>query len=65
MFPYNLEMQYWMAIPLANNHNLHEAMPMLKKVFAQDKNCKELTRRLPAIGLLTVSDTELKTILEL
>jgi uncharacterized Ntn-hydrolase superfamily protein len=65
MFPSNLEMQYWTAITLANNHNLPEAMPLLKKVFAQDKNRKELTRRLPAVGLLTVSDAELKTILEL
>jgi hypothetical protein len=65
MFPSNLEMQYWTAITLANNHNLTEAMPLLKKVFAQDKNWKELTRRLPAVGLLTVSETDLKRILEL
>src|SRR4051812_27756024 len=65
MFPSNLEMQYWTAITLANNHNINEALPMLKKVFAQDKNWKELTRRLPAVGLLTVSDESLKRILEL
>jgi hypothetical protein len=40
-------------------------MPMLKKVFARDRNWKELTRRLPKVGLLTVSETELKKILAL
>src|SRR3954464_6326392 len=65
MFPSNLEMQYWTAITLANNHNLAEALPILKKVFAQDNNWRELTRRLPSVGLLTVSDAELKRILEL
>ncbi len=64
MFPANLEMQYWTAITLANNHNLTESIPILKKIFAQDKNWKELTRRLPAVGLLTVSEAELKKILD-
>lgn len=65
MFPKNLEMQYWTAITLANNHNLNEALPLLKKVFAADANWKELTRRLPAVGLLTVNDAELKRIMDL
>ena len=42
-----------------------EALPMLKKVFEQDPNWKELTRRLPVVGLLTVSNEELKKILDL
>lgn len=65
MFPDNLEMQYWTAITLANNRNMVEALPLLKKVFEEEKNWKELTRRLPAVGLLTVSDEELKKILDL
>ena len=65
MFPSNLEMQYWTAITLANNHKVNEAVPMLKRIFAQDKNWKELTKRLPPVGLLTVSGAELKTILAL
>jgi uncharacterized Ntn-hydrolase superfamily protein len=65
MFPSNLEMQYWTAITLANNKQLDKAVPLLKKVFAQDKNWKELTRRLPAVNLLTVSDKELKLLLAL
>lgn len=63
MFPSNLEMQYWTAITLANNKRVNEALPMLKKIFAEDGNWKELTKRLPAVGLLTVSDADLKRIL--
>lgn len=65
MFPANLEMQYWTAITLANNKQLDKALPLLKKVFARDKNWKELTRRLPAVNLLTVSEKELQLILAL
>lgn len=65
MFPSNLEMQYWTAITLANNKNLAQAIPMLKSIFAKDKNWKELTRRLPPVGLLTVSEADLKKILAL
>jgi uncharacterized Ntn-hydrolase superfamily protein len=65
LFPQNLEMQYWTAITLANNKQVARALPMLKAVFAKDRNWKELTRRLPKVGLLTVSDKDLKTILGL
>lgn len=65
MFPGNLEMQYWTAVTLANNNRPAEAYPMLKKIFTADKNWKELTRRLPAVGLLTVSKEELAKILAL
>lgn len=65
MFPANLEMQYWTAITLANNKDMTKALPMLKKIFTQDKNWKELTRRLPAVNLLSVSEEDLKKILAL
>lgn len=65
MFPKNLEMQYWTAITLANNKQVAQAMPMLKKVFAANANWKELTRRLPKVSLLTVSQADLKRILRL
>ena len=65
MFPQNLEMQYWTAITLANNKQVHTALPILKKVFMKDRNWKELTRRLPKVNLLTVSDADLKKILAL
>ena len=65
MFPENLEMQYWTAITLANNKQVDKAVPLLKKVFAKDSNWKELTRRLPKVNLLTVSQSDLKRILNL
>lgn len=65
MFPENNEMQYWTAITLANNKQLGKAVPMLKKIFKQNPNWKELTRRLRSVGLLTLSDVEWKTILTL
>lgn len=65
LFPDNLEMQYWTAITLANNKDLEKAIPMLKSIFSKDKNWKELTRRLPAVNLLTVSESDLKRILSL
>jgi uncharacterized Ntn-hydrolase superfamily protein len=65
MFPDNLEMQYWTAVTLANNKEVNKALPMFKKIFAQNGNWKEMTKRLPAVNLLTVSDAELKQILAL
>lgn len=65
MIPGNLEMQYWTAITLANNKEVDKAILIFKKVFAKDKNWKELTRRLPVVKLLTVSDADLKKILAL
>jgi uncharacterized Ntn-hydrolase superfamily protein len=60
MFPGNLEMQYWTAITMANNKKVKEASAMLKKVYAKDANWLELTRRLPKVGLLNVSENEFK-----
>jgi uncharacterized Ntn-hydrolase superfamily protein len=63
MFPENMEMKYWKAIALANNNRLDEALPIFKKIFSQEPNWKEMTKRLPASGLLDVSETGLKKIL--
>jgi uncharacterized Ntn-hydrolase superfamily protein len=60
MFPDNLEMQYWTAITLASNKKIKEASAMLQKIYQKDPNWRELTRRLPKVGLLTVSPEELK-----
>ena len=59
LFPKNLEMQYWTAIALANTKQVPKAVGMLRGIYAQDPNWRELTRRLPKVGLLTVSDSEL------
>ena len=63
MFPDNLEMQYWHAITLANGGKIAEAAAMLKKIYKKEKNWQELTRRLPAAGLLSVSDKDLLKLL--
>ena len=63
MFPDNLEMQYWTAITLANDGDIDKAVEMLKPVYAGDANWRELTRRLPASGLLNVSEETLKKLL--
>jgi uncharacterized Ntn-hydrolase superfamily protein len=63
MFPENLEMKYWTAVTLANNKQVEKSLGMFKQIFTKDKNWKELTRRLPSVGLLTVSEADLKKIL--
>jgi uncharacterized Ntn-hydrolase superfamily protein len=65
MFPDNLEMKYWKAVALANRGRMEEALPVFKYVFDRNSNWQELTRRLPASGLLTVPDADLRTILNL
>lgn len=62
MFPANLEMQYWTAITLANGKEIAKASAMLQKIYRQDANWRELTKRLPKAGLLTVTGAELKTL---
>ncbi len=64
MFPENLEMKYWTAISLANTGEVEKSLPMFKEIFSKDKNWLELTKRLPAVGLLTVDESSLKKILE-
>lgn len=65
LFPQNLEMQYWTAITLANNGQVAKAIPMLKKIFAADMNWKELTRRLPTVGLLNLGPADFDKIMKL
>jgi uncharacterized Ntn-hydrolase superfamily protein len=60
MFPDNLEMQYWTAITLANNKDIKNAAVMLQKIYKQEPNWRMLTLRLPLVGLLAVSEGDLK-----
>lgn len=64
MFPANLEMQYWTAITLANDKEIDKASSMLQKIYKKDGNWRELTRRLPKVGLLNVSEEELKQLVK-
>jgi uncharacterized Ntn-hydrolase superfamily protein len=63
MFPDNLEMRYWHAVGLANVGRVDEALPLFSSIFAQDPNWRTLTERLPAVGVLELSETELERIL--
>jgi uncharacterized Ntn-hydrolase superfamily protein len=63
MFPENLEMQYWTAITLANDGKIDKAVEMLQKIYMSDANWRELTKRLPKVGLLEVDPKELKRLL--
>jgi uncharacterized Ntn-hydrolase superfamily protein len=62
-FPKNLEMQYWTAITLANNKKVKEASALLQKIYLQDANWRKLTKRLPKVNLLNVTEMELKELL--
>ena len=65
LFPDNLEMKYWHAVSLANIGRVQESMPIFQAVFEQDENWRELTRRIVEPGLLTLSEEDLQTILNL
>lgn len=65
LFPENLEMKYWTAVALANSGRMREALPLFKIIFAEDNNWREMTKRLPASRLLTVSGEELNEIINL
>lgn len=64
MFPNNLEMQYWTAITLASDKKIKEAATMLQKIYKKDPNWRALTRRLPKVGFLNVSEKELNELLK-
>jgi uncharacterized Ntn-hydrolase superfamily protein len=64
MFPANLEMKYWTAITLANNKNVKAASAILQKIYKQDANWRELTKRLPKVNLLTVTVNDFKELVK-
>ena len=63
LYPENLEMPYWTAIGLVNAGKVDDALPMLKKIFQQNPNWKELTRRLQGTGLIVDDAAVLERIL--
>lgn len=58
------EMKYWHAVSLVNIGRLADALPLFKEVFRADPNWKTLTPRLFPVGLLKVSEEDLKKILQ-
>ncbi|TKJ20246.1 MAG: Zn-dependent protease [Promethearchaeota archaeon Loki_b32] len=65
MFPENLEMTYWVAVSLANQKKIKDALVLFENVFKKDENWRLLTERLPDSELLNVSEEEMKKILSL
>ena len=63
MFPENLEMKYWHAVSLVSVGKVDEALPLFKEVFAKDPHWKELTPRLPGVGLLPADTNVLDRIM--
>ncbi|MDX5418767.1 MAG: DUF1028 domain-containing protein [Hymenobacteraceae bacterium] len=64
MFPNNLEMKYWHAIGLASSGQVDAAAKILREVYRKDDNWRELTARLPEVGLLNVSKKDLEKLLK-
>lgn len=62
LFPENLEMKYWTAVALANSGRIDEASTLFDSIFKADDNWREMTKRLPASGLLNISEEELEEI---
>ncbi len=52
MLPNNVEVKYWAAITMITAGREKEAMPYFKEVFAKDPKWVDVTKRLPASGLL-------------
>jgi len=48
----NGEAAFWVGVSLADNGRVEDALPYLRRAFAQDPNWAELIGRLPASGLL-------------
>jgi len=63
LYPENIEIKYWYAIALANAKMIDRSLPVFKKIFEEDENWLILTKRLPAVGLLNVTDEELQKII--
>jgi len=63
--PENQEMKYWHAITLANNGSFDEAKVILEEVFTNEPQWKLLTQRLPEVGLLSISEDQLRELLAL
>jgi uncharacterized Ntn-hydrolase superfamily protein len=61
--PDNLELAFWQGVSLINVGRDSEGVKILKVVVAKDANWKELLKRLPRAGLLTVSKDRLEKIL--
>ncbi|MCZ6727425.1 MAG: DUF1028 domain-containing protein [Acidobacteria bacterium] len=63
LLPHNLEVSYWQAVTMVGAGRTDEALPIFRQVFARGPHWLELTRRLPAVGLLPAEEAILDRIL--
>lgn len=59
----NGELIYWVAVTLADLGRVDEAIPLFARSFEQDPSWRELTTRLPAVGLLRADEATIDRIL--
>jgi predicted Zn-dependent protease len=62
LVPDAAEMTYWQGVAFASRGDFERATPLLKRAFEADPAWIELTRRLPAAGLLPDAATAEKAI---
>ena len=63
LLPENIEIGYWYGVQLCIDGRDAEARPLLDRAYAVDDGWRELTRRLPAAGLLADDDALVARIL--
>lgn len=63
LYPENVEILYWTAATMAGVGKVEQAMPLFKQVFEKEPVWKEVTKRLPAAGLLPNDPELMKQIL--
>ena len=63
LLPENIEIGFWHGVQLCIDGRDAEARPLLDRAFAADDGWRELTRRLPAAGLLADDDALIARIL--
>lgn len=65
IYPQNMEILYWTAATMAGVGQVDESLPLFKHVFDKEPQWIEVTRRLPAAGLLPKDKTLLNKILRM
>lgn len=63
LYPQQIEVRYWQAVTMATAGRLEDALAIFAEVFAEEERWRELTRRLPASGLLPDDEDLLERIL--
>lgn len=65
IYPENAEILFWTAATMAGIGKVEESLPLFKIVFEKEPNWKEVTKRLPAAGLLPDDKELLEKILNI